>query len=305
MSIINKSYFYGDISIAQLDDIPTANNLQVFINRYENLMLKACLGLDLYNDFMAGLQLSPIPQKWLDLRDGKQFTATGMWPPYYWQYPWLYSTYRSWFIPQTPFKLIEWCGFTAGGNAATSNVPDTGLLVLTVDSGSGNPVSNQKTFTLSKLAGSKYWIERRNFGTMIEGIDVSITNNGQTITLLKIGDVFNPNEIFIIHFTSQIQSTPVSPNDNGLVSPIANYVYYRYLRDQITNNTATGVVSSRAENATNASPAFKMTDAFNQMSKDVFCLWQFLDAMNTDVYASYDRMKIDYNFFKPINQFNL
>lgn len=212
-TIVQPNFFIGDISIAQLGQASVNANLVTFINRYERQLLKAALGIDLYNDLINALKQDPVPQPYLDLVNGKQFTATGMWPPYNWQFPWLYSMYRLWFMPMTPFRTLEWVGFGAGN--------------------------------------------------------------------------------------------PSNPDTLGLVSPVANYIYYRYLRDQVTNNTAMGVVNSQAENATNASPAFKMADAFNQMSKDIFMLWAFIDAMGTDVYPSYNRMVIDYSFFKPINNYSI
>lgn len=48
-------------------------------------------------------------------------------------------------------------------------------------------------------------------------------------------------------------------------SPIANYVYYFWQKDQVTQTTALGEVSSKSENATLVSPAAKMVRAWNEM----------------------------------------
>ena len=216
MSIIDTTYFNGPINVPQLGKSSVDNGLQLFINRYEPRILQAALGYQLYLDFMAGLKATPIDQKWLDLRDGVVFTATGMWPPFYWQYPFL-SVYRNWFIPQNPVRKMEWIGWTGRAGGSESDDP---------------------IYT----------------------------------------------------------------------SPIAGYVYYEYTRDQVTQNTGLGIVTTPAENAADASPGFKMQDAFNQMSKDVFSLWQLFEAdavATVPKYTSYERLKINYAFFQTINRFNI
>src|SRR6516225_11589969 len=148
MSLIDTSYFKGPIAIAQLGQQAVKNNLQLFINRYEAKLLQACLGYELYQDFIDGLNQSLIDQKWLDIRDGAIFDATGQWPPLYWQVPYLNSYMRDWYIPMNPRRRMEWIGFTAKASFIDTDASRDQTLVLTVDSGNNNPVSGTNTFSL-------------------------------------------------------------------------------------------------------------------------------------------------------------
>jgi len=71
MSLIDNDYFVGDISLPNLDELP--NSFQDTLDRYEEEVLRKLLGNTLYNEFIAELAGSPA-QKWLDLRDGADFT---------------------------------------------------------------------------------------------------------------------------------------------------------------------------------------------------------------------------------------
>ena len=75
MVIIDYTYFAGDINIAQLGQQAVQDNLQVFIEKYEPSLLQELLGYQLYTDFIAGLEVDPIDQKWIDLRDGVEYTG--------------------------------------------------------------------------------------------------------------------------------------------------------------------------------------------------------------------------------------
>jgi hypothetical protein len=299
MSLIDPSYFIGPLTIAQVGQGTVSNNLNLFINRAEPQLLEAALGYDMAQDFLTGLQQSVIDPRWIALRDGTTFKSVSSWPNWYAGFSWFNRYYYL-----NSQRSVHWAGFAS----PTSFVANTALgnqLVLTAGSGAGNPVIGTNTFTLAALAGATYWIERRGVGTLISGIDYALSNNNQTITLIKVGDQFGANEIFIIHFTTAVMAGVPS---GSYVSPIAGYVYYLWIRDQITTNTGSGVVKNKNENATGASPQWRMVDAWNQMAKDIFILWQFLESsftLNPTTYANYDRTKIDYSFFQPINVFNI
>lgn len=95
-------------------------------------------------------------------------------------------------------------------------------LFLTVGAGGDNPVAGNSQFTRSDLYDWDYSIERRGFGSMQPEVDVDITNNSQTITLLKeeggIEDVFGEGEIFILHFDPRILTNqPIESVNSGRV----------------------------------------------------------------------------------------
>lgn len=69
MSIITPADFNAENSIGQREQPAVASLIQGFIDKYEPLFLKKLLGIDLYNEFVAGLAADPIDAKWLYLRD--------------------------------------------------------------------------------------------------------------------------------------------------------------------------------------------------------------------------------------------
>lgn len=294
MSLITPSYFIGPLTIAQLGQPSVNNDLITQINLYEPELLIAALGYELYDDFSSGLAASVIDQKWIDLRDGIVFNLTTNFPGWFPSY-----FYNFWRMNQT--RKVKWVGFSSSSNfTQDSNTDDP--LVFIAGSGAGNPVSGTNTFTSTKLAGAKFTIERRGFGTMIRDTDYSLSNNNQTITLLKAGDKFNPNEIFIIHFTKVVNAG--TPSGSG-ISPLAGYVYFKYMRNLITQASGSGIVKSDAQNATTSVSDLKMRDAWNQMIDNLAILWFFLAAQGTNVYASYNYLNIDFVKFQKINMFNL
>lgn len=61
-------------------------------------------------------------------------------------------------------------------------------------------------------------------------------------------------------------------------SPIAQYVYYRYMEDKAIDTVLVGTSTGDTDNATRVSPAAKMLDAWNNMIRLNVKLWNFLNA---------------------------
>lgn len=101
-------------------------------------------------------------------------------------------------------------------------------------------------------------------------------------------------------------------------SIIADYVYYWWMRNEVSQTSAVGEVMTTTENATRTSPSVKMCRAWNEMVNGVWQLVRFLDANRTDYIGwrgaySYNE-SYRYNTFSgyqladifyPINDFNL
>lgn len=98
--------------------------------------------------------------------------------------------------------------------------------------------------------------------------------------------------------------TPGVPADFGQ-SPIVGYIYYKYMRNLLTQAGGAGIVQSQSENATGQVAAIKMRDAWNQMVNDLSYLWFFLAANGSGVYSSYNLLDIDFYTFQKINMFNI
>jgi hypothetical protein len=114
-----------------------------------------------------------------------------------------------------------------------------------------------------------------------------------------------------VEYTDQTGRTRLWP---GLItqppadkqSPIANYVYYWYIRNNHSQTAAMGEVKSQNENAVTHSPALKMTRAWNEMSGWVCDLKDYLDSKKSDYpeWESQDVWRM-LRSFRPINEFNL
>jgi len=81
MSLIDYTYFVRDINVPVLATDSSDNNytkLNDSISRYENDVLKSLLGYALWKEFTdavtAATEESPLAQKWVDLRDGKELS---------------------------------------------------------------------------------------------------------------------------------------------------------------------------------------------------------------------------------------
>jgi len=81
MSLIDTSYFVRDISAPVSSNATLNSNLTNSILRYENEILKSLLGYSLWKEFTDAiaasvLTLNPVPlaQKWVDLKNGAEFS---------------------------------------------------------------------------------------------------------------------------------------------------------------------------------------------------------------------------------------
>lgn len=166
--IIDTTYFYGELSIAQITDASISGTVTRFINQYEPKILMDLFGYELYKNYKAGIDATD--QKYVDIRDGKEYTNRAG-------------------------KLTKWRGLKETITAPVTGPP--------------------------AVAG-------------------------------------------------QYQSL------------IANYVYYHYIRNEVSATTGTGEKTLNAQNAATASPRFKLARAWNQMVDWNCELVEFLLANETD-----------------------
>lgn len=74
-NLIDTTYFIRELHLPT-DEIGT--ELTSFIDRFEPEILQKRLSYDLYRAFKAGLLENQIAQKWIDLRDGKEYQSGGI-----------------------------------------------------------------------------------------------------------------------------------------------------------------------------------------------------------------------------------
>lgn len=79
MSLIDITYFYGEINIAQIDNATVSSTVNDFIKKYEPKCLKQLLGVGFALEFMAQVDpvSGPVEQRWLDLLNGKTYEYQG------------------------------------------------------------------------------------------------------------------------------------------------------------------------------------------------------------------------------------
>jgi hypothetical protein len=69
--------------------------------------------------------------------------------------------------------------------------------------------------------------------------------------------------------------------------PLTNYVFFNFVRSLNTQQTGTGTAQSKTQNAVQAPPDFKTTDAWNNMVDQIWLLWEFL-RVNADTYPQFN-----------------
>lgn len=72
--IIDRSYFIGEINIPNVNQTEIGGLVDLFIQKYEPEFLQSALGYELAQQFTAGIAMPTPDQKWLDLRDGAEYT---------------------------------------------------------------------------------------------------------------------------------------------------------------------------------------------------------------------------------------
>lgn len=75
MSLIDKSYFIGEKNIPNTDYVEVVDSVNTLIGVYERRYLDLLMGYDLSKLFVAGIAEGSPAQKWLDIKNGVEFTG--------------------------------------------------------------------------------------------------------------------------------------------------------------------------------------------------------------------------------------
>lgn len=97
-------------------------------------------------------------------------------------------------------------------------------------------------------------------------------------------------------------------NPTNKTSVIADYVYYWFSRNQVTNTAAIGEVKAKAENSTTASAAQKQVSAWNRMSRQLCVLYELLESKDSNgekVYPEFVYRDTHRFELRPINVFGI
>ena len=88
-------------------------------------------------------------------------------------------------------------------------------------------------------------------------------------------------------------------------TPIACYVYYWFRRFDNTQTSSVGEVKAQTANATNTSPALKMSRAWNLCNEHTYKMWDYLvNAKNSEgskLYSEFDITTINTRSFDKVS----
>lgn len=275
MSLIDRTYFVGELNIPNTSQAAIGSAVDLFIEQYEEKLLNDVLGYTLYKALKAGLQDVPVAQKWTDLIEGVEYTDP-------------VNKTRKWqgLVTQPPTVL----------NALDALNP------IDVVVGRGqlyDPVSATTSTTIpAALVGKDFLFEKRGVGKLIAG-EYSVVGN----TLTLIGGQFAINDVYTYKAATLAINTSTGTNKKSL---IANYVCYWYQRNNHTQTATTGENKAANENSLIASPALKMARAWNEMSRWICDLVDYLNARKDD-YTEWTDQDVwcMLRKFKHINEFNI
>lgn len=273
--LIDRTYFVGELNIPNTSNAATGGLTDLFIEKYEEQFLNRVLGYTLYKALKSGLQEVPVAQKWTDLIEGVEYTDNN-------------NRVRFWkgLVSQPPSVL----------NALDAV---NGIAVRVGAGGVYDPIVGSTSTTIpAALVGKDFIIEQRGVGQLLTS-EYSIVGN----TLTLVSGVFAINDIYIYKSATLAINTSTGAYKQ---SPIANYVYYWFIRNQHTQTASMGEVKSKTENAEISNPSLKMVRAWNEMSAWICDMVDYLNTKKDDYIQWADQdVWCMRRRFRPINEFNI
>lgn len=249
--LIDSSYFRNKLNLPQAGNSEGLADVNNFIDQYEAEYLRCVLGTDLYIAFINGIDGSGIPDaRWLDLLQGKDFTYKN-------------CTY-------------QWVGFTPLTVGADYAINGLSSIFLTAGGpGEFDPVAGSATMTLPpSFVGVDINIEIRGTGKLKPNEYSTIDDQ---LTLLN-GVLFNDGTVV---YLSRKPSITAVNGSTQKISPIANYVFYQYVNNKVTDFTLAGMVQSTTDNNRVVTSDDVLIDAWNRMVDMNKNLYRFLKANKT------------------------
>lgn len=277
--LINSSYFVGDINIPNTGYSDVSSQIDTLVSIHEPMFMNYLLGYELYKAFKDSVLSGSPEQRFTDLLFGFDFTHND-------------STHR-------------WPGLiSVSSDGPFVNIGVDKEFFITVGAVDG-PVDGSDTYTNVYLNGKSFRVVQRGFGPLIPGTDYEALPGGgfkllNTVTF-ENDDVYN---IQITGVTIGIGDAIIAPVQ---ISPIADYVYYYWQRNNNTNTSGIGEVKSAGANTSAASAIYKMTSAWNRMVNVITPLVRHMQR-NVDTWPEFRRhndVKGLRNILTPINSFNV
>jgi len=276
MSLIDKTYFVGELNIPNTNKPDVEERLTWFIEKHERPFLEQLLGVKLYQAFVNGLIAPTVDQRWTDLIQGKVYTNRA-------------GQQARWkgLVPSADHSLIL-------------DVASSTDIVVGRGSNAYDPIVNSTSVTIPpSIVGKPFQFEQRGFGQLRKD---EYTVVGNVLTLLNGWKFDSGNTYFYNVYSIGISGTP------GIVkeSIIANYIYFHWMQDKVSNTVGIGEVKTKAENAEVFTPKVKMITAWNELSQEVVSLMDFIQSNRSD-YSEWESFMYSrtLNYFRPINLFGI
>ena len=236
MALIDQSYFFGSLTLPLSDTDAGVSGFNVFLNEYEKKLLTSLFGYELNKAFQAGLLIDPIADRWNDLLYGKEYTFES--------------------------RLKKWDGLIMLGDGVSATINNKNFIEVEVGRGGEfDPVTESVSTTIPvDFVGASFILHKRGTGPL-KANEYSVSGN--TLTLAT-GYTFAEGDTY---FYQKEISVSISA-ESGLVpqSPIANFVYYHWMRNNASFSTASGEKTIKNPTAVNTTPVVKMVDAWNEMA---------------------------------------
>ena len=271
MSLIDNTYFNGERNIPNTAYDGVDTTLTNLIAVREKEFLIKLLSYQLYKLFVADIALPTPSQRFTDILFGTDYT-------------------------NSRGELDRWNGLvsiTTPQQTLSVSVGGSSDIFFTVDVTTGAPASGANTYVNANLANTTYKVVQRGYG-FLEPLKIDNSNVGTAnilinssggFTLLN-GFTFSANDTYMITDISNsinVSNVPIVAIPD---SPIADYVYYYWLKQQHTQTAGIGEVKPQGQNSKPVSPKHKAAKAWNDMVEKSFKLYEFLK-LNSTVYPEY------------------
>jgi hypothetical protein len=288
MSLINISYFIGEkvIPNATYPDVLTQVNNIIQVREREYLI--NAMGYEMFKSFWAGIAVATPLQKYVDILLGTEFTGMNG-------------------------RLKKWDGLISITQASlqlTVSLSGANDIFFTVD-GPGGPADNATTYVNTALAGLDYRVSQRGYGGLEQLKSDNSNVSTANIRINNTGGFTWLNGVTFTHldkYQIELFSTTVDVGAYSPVavpeSPIADYVYFYWLKHLHTQSAGVGTVQPVAENAKMVSPKHKAVKAWNDMTEKTCVLKEFLQ-VNYTVYPEFQNYAGSRELFYLTSKMNI
>lgn len=287
--LINSSYFTGgERNIPNTHYADVAGLISELINLREPEYMTKALGYELYLALKNGLLSSSPDARYLSILLGADFIG-------------LNGTKKRW-----P-GLVS---VTDAQSSVTINSSSTPSIFFTVGTADA-PIAGATQYDNPSLVGKKIKVTQRGFGPLEllnedesneATADIAIVDTGGFRWLN--GFSFGGGDKYLIEFDSALLDISGAEIVQFQVSPIADYVYYYWLKHVHTQVTNTSTVKTDNANSSIVSPKYKATEAWNAMADKTALLYEFL-VVNSTTYPEYQYHQSSRELINLLTKINL